>query len=652
MPRVSKKTRFGLAFKLSFLILLSTAAIFFSAFAYNYSVSRRIMLQNVEQNAGSLASATANHIEEILARIETLPTLAALVLENQSLDAVRLEALVRNVVQANPAIFGSTIAFEPQAFDPRSEFYCPYAMRTAKNIDVTYLGGEKYRYHNLDWYIIPKETKRAVWSEPYFDEGATNIAMATYSVPFYREINGERRFCGVVTVDIALDWLREIMDGVKIFDSGYAFILSENGNFICHPEAKYVLKESLFSLAEEKGIPAWREAGHAMLDGKKGFISIPGIHFGRQAWMYYSPLPSANWSVGVMFPDEELFRGTRKLAYMIAGIGLIGFGLLFLLVVLVAVRITGPLRALTSKAAEIAKGNLDTPLPFVRSKDEVGDLSHSFEDMRTALKEYICDLTATTAAKERIESELKIAHSIQMNFLPRSFPPFPDHLEFRVHAGLEPAKEVGGDLYDFFLLEGDHVFFTIGDVTDKGVPAALFMAVTKTLMKGIALQTIDPASVLGAVNNELCQGNDANLFVTVFCGCLNYKTGELRYSNAGHNPPVVVQPGGDVQWLDLPHGLVLGIMENSPYETRILQMQPGCRLIAYTDGVTEAMNRDDEMFSDERLFDWVRGRGLQSPTAIVTDLLAAVHEYAEGTPQSDDITVLVFEFTGECSSGS
>ncbi len=647
MPRASKKTRFGLAFKLSGVILWTTAAIFFSAFVNNYRLSQDIVLRNAENNVGSLAAATANHIEEILGRIETLPTLAAAVLEKEPLTADRVETLVRNIVQANPAVYASMIAFEPKAFDGESQYFCPHAVRSGKTVDIARLGGDNYQYHTLDWYLIPRETGRAMWSEPYFDEGGGNIAMAAYSVPFYRETNGERRFAGVVTVNVALDWLREFMESVHLFNSGYAFILSANGNFICHPNTGYVLHESIFSLAEERKLPEWREAGRAMLAGGDGMMPIQGIFLDRQSRMCYVPLPSAQWSLGIIFPDDELFLDTRNLAYITATIGFVGFCLLFLLVVFVALRITRPLRALSSKATEIAKGNLDIPLPVVRSRDEVGELSNSFENMRTALKEYISDLTETTAAKERIESELKIAHSIQMSFLPRAFPPFPDHLEFRLHAALEPAKEVGGDLYDFFLIENDRLFFTIGDVTDKGVPAALFMAVTKTLMKGIALQGPDPATVLAAVNNELCQGNDANLFVTVFCGCLNFKTGELRYSNAGHNPPIVVEPDGAVRWLEMPPGLVLGIVENSAYETRVLQMRPGCRIVTYTDGVTEAMNGTHELYSDERLFEWVRGAGLQSPRAIVTGILESVHAHAEGTPQSDDITVLAVEYVGD-----
>ena len=189
---------------------------------------------------------------------------------------------------------------------------------------------------------------------------------------------------------------------------------------------------------------------------------------------------------------------------------------------------------------EIATGNLDIELPALRSKDEVGRLADSFSHMKNSLKQYIKELTETTAAKERIESELKVAHDIQMSLLPKLFP---ERKEFDIYATLEPAREVGGDLYDFSLLEEDRLFFLVGDVSGKGVPAALFMAVAKTLLNRLAERCTDPSLVLTQVNKELCRENESSMFVTLFCGLLDFKTGDLLFSNAGHNPPLRSVPG-------------------------------------------------------------------------------------------------------------
>jgi len=272
--------------------------------------------------------------------------------------------------------------------------------------------------------------------------------------------------------------------------------------------------------------------------------------------------------------------------------------------------------------------------------------------MKAALKEYIANLAETTAAKERYESELKIARTIQMSFLPKNFPPFPENVEFDIYATLVSAKEVGGDLYDFFLLDEDHLFFSIGDVSGKGVPAALFMAAAKTLMKGTANREMTPAEVLSKVNHELCRENDSMMFVTVFCGILNFRTGEMRYSNAGHNPPLVLRPGRPPEWLPLPDGFLLGVREESVYETRQILLAPGDMLLLYTDGVTEAMNSDRLFYEERRLIRVAEGHGQESPEGLVREVLRSVRDFADSEPQSDDITMLALSFRGRAENPS
>lgn len=260
------------------------------------------------------------------------------------------------------------------------------------------------------------------------------------------------------------------------------------------------MRESIFSIAEANNDIDLRKIGREMIRGGKGFVTLKNHFAGQKSWMYYAPLPSLEWSIGVVFPEDRLFAGIGKLGVIIMAISGVGFLALLVVIITISGTITKPLRILADKAGEIARGNLEIEVPKLRSHDEVAALSNSFHEMKVALQEYICNLAETTAAKERIESELKIAHTIQMSFLPKHFPPFPEKEEFEIFATLEPAKEVGGNLYDFFLIDEEHLFFSIGDVSGKGVPAALFMAVTKTLMKGIASQAVFPSMALETVN--------------------------------------------------------------------------------------------------------------------------------------------------------
>ncbi len=355
--------------------------------------------------------------------------------------------------------------------------------------------------------------------------------------------------------------------------------------------------------------------------------------------------------VGADIYIDQVNRRLRQTLVLCITIGLAGFLAVFLISIFLSNRITNPIIQLAQQANQLGANNFVADETCTanlsriaeRRNDEVGNLASAFARMLQKLAKYIEDLKTTTAAKERIESELKIAHDIQMSFLPKVFP---ERKEFELFATLEPAKEVGGDLYDFCMLDDDHLFFYVGDVSDKGVPAALFMAVTMSLMKRTAQQDgINPAEILSRVNKDLAAENENLLFVTLFCAILNIRTGEVVYSNAGHNPPLMLRAGGNVEWLKLPEGLVLAVMSDSKYQTRSIAMEKGDMLILYTDGVTESMNPKRELFSETALARVVGECNGMSPGKIVGNIVKSVKKHAGTEPQSDDITILAVQLT-------
>ncbi len=639
--------RRGLALRLALFILASTTLIFLAAFGYSHYHTRRLVLKNVSAVAMDRAASVVLQIEIKLRSVEALPRVVSRYLENRTVTDELVLPLMHDMVAGSPEIFGAAAAFEPHAFAPDQRFYAPYFFRKGSaEATFTQLGNESYNYFLWDWYLIPKELNRPVWSEPYFDEGGGGTLMTTYSHPFYERSEEERMFRGVVTADVSLENLVADIATISLYETGYAFLISNRGAFLAHPDQTLIMRESIFSMAEARKLPELRTVGKTMIQGGSGFTAMTCPHTGRRSLLAYAPVTAAGWSVGVVIPEHELFADIRTLNRTVLTIAAAGLTLLLLVVVAISRSITRPLQHLVGATEEIAKGNLEVQLPEVRTGDEVQVLTRSVDEMRVALKEYIADIAETSRAKERIESELKIASAIQMNFLPKRFPPFPDQTAFDLYAALAPAREVGGDLYDFFMLDPGHLFFSVGDVSDKGVPAALFMAVTKTLMKGMAEQGSTPADVLGRVNAELCQNNETAMFVTLVCGILDMATGDLVYSNAGHNPPVLLRAGKRPEFLTLPPGLVLGVAEEAVFETRTIRLFPNDRLLLYTDGVTEAMDADDQLFSDERLLGETTGMAAETPRQMVERLMAAVHAYAGGTAQSDDITVLALHYRG------
>ena len=253
-------------------------------------------------------------------------------------------------------------------------------------------------------------------------------------------------------------------------------------------------------------------------------------------------------------------------------------------------------------------------------------------------------LTEAHVEKQRMEEALKLAHEIQMSILPKIFPPFPQRCEFDLYATIEPAREVGGDFYDFFLTADNHLCFAIGDVSGKGVPASLFMAVTKTLLRVIATRVRRPEAVLAELNNELYRNNETGMFVTIFYGVLNIRTGAVEYSNGGHNPLYVLSSQGAVVPVDNTGGMALGVLANVSYRAKRIQLRAGENLFLYTDGLTEAMDRAGNLFSERRLQECLQGVKEVAPAELIRGAVRVVKQFAAGAEQSDDITALAIQY--------
>ncbi|MFH0738812.1 MAG: SpoIIE family protein phosphatase [Candidatus Omnitrophota bacterium] len=632
----------SLTFKLILFFSGSSTLIFLLIVGSNYTFSKNMLRRNIEQNAQNLTLRTVNKIETVLASVKKIPENMAYFVQESNFDKERMVEMLRMIVSNNDEIRGAGIAFEPYAFDQKELYFAPYYYKEGGKLKLDYFGAADYRYFYEDWYQIPKELNAPAWSEPYFDE----IIMTTYSVPFYENIDGQRRLKGIICADISLEWLEKIVSSVKVLETGDAYLISRNGTIITHALKELIMNESLFSVAEARGDPQLREIARKMIKGESGFVPFTSIARNKKCWMYYAPVPSTGWALVVVFPEDEFLADIRRHNLVVGGLGLGGMLLLIIVIVLISRSITRPLRAMAKAAGAIGRGNLDIELPVVKSGDEIGKLAQAFAYMKISLKDYINKLTEATAAKERIESELKIAKEIQVSMLPRIFPPFPDRQEFDTFAMMEPAKEVGGDFYDFFLINDKRLCFLMGDVSGKGVPAALFMMITKILLKNEALQNTPVNELLYRVNNILALDNNTSMFATIFCAILDTQTGEVEFANAGHNPPLIYRKGGDFEFLAVDKSFVLGPMQNTKFSLSKTRLNPGDMFFLYTDGVTEAMNPKKEFFSENRLKQALSDLKEKDITEIIRMLKIQISEFARGEPQSDDITMLVLKYFG------
>jgi len=295
-------------------------------------------------------------------------------------------------------------------------------------------------------------------------------------------------------------------------------------------------------------------------------------------------------------------------------------------------------------AGAIGKGEFDTALPANRSQDEIGQLNQAISRMQRELKDYIINLQETTAAKEKIESELQIARDIQQGIIPKIFPPFPDRDNLDLYAVLDPARDVGGDLYDFFFIDKDHLCFTIGDVSGKGVPASLFMAITRTLIRARMATDTRVNEAMEAMNNELCLENDNAMFVTLFLGILNVETGGLSFCNAGHNYPLILKKDGSVNDLSQTHGPPLGAMREMDFGSSDLKLDSGDTILLYTDGVSEAIDLDEKQYSEQRILEKLSEYTGSDPKKITKGIIDDLNIFVGEAEQFDDITMLVINW--------
>lgn len=634
--------KLSISLRLTILILLSAGCILGAVVGYSYFAASRILKEELTSKAQYMALATASQIEGVTKAVEAAGEGMAVTVSTFPPSKAQAYQILKDTVARNQAIFGASIALASGTKDYEKLQEVPYVYHRSRSIAAVNLA-QSYDYSQQEWFKKPQELRHSVWSEPYFDRGGGNILMCTYSVPLFDQEDGIS-FQGVVTCDISLNWLSCLLASLSLGNGGYAFIVSSQGEFLAHPKTEMIMGDTILQIAQEKKDDNLKDLARNMVSGKSGFTPYTSMVTGKSGWIAYTPIPSTKWSLGVVFSREELMAKVFQLTRDLLFIGLLGFAFLLGIILFIAQSITRPLRQLDQASQYLAAGNMEIELPYIRGDDEVAHLSQSFNTMLGELKVYMEMLEMTAAEKERIASELRIAHSIQMSLVPKEFP---EGKDFEIYALLEPAREVGGDFYDFFLLDEENICLVIGDVSGKGIPAAIFMAVTRTFLKAFSRELKDPAVILERLNGEIAQENDSCMFVTLFCAVVNLSTGQCRYANGGHNIPYLISSDGQVTALPLVKGVPAGAMEGMTYTENTIQLHREDTLFLYTDGVTEAENSQGEFWGNPRLIKELANFHQEDCQSALKNLQETVHSFAQGAEQSDDITMLIFRFNSK-----
>ena len=497
MIRMKKILIRSFPLRLSLVILALVSLLFTLAFLGNSRSSRKYVMGESIERAQSALDNTILRINNVLQSVEvTIQNLSWLVTENLD-DPHSLYSITEHIIESNDFISGSAIAFEPNYYEELGYFYSPYSYRENGAIKSIQLGRNEYNYHYMDWYQIPKLLDSPYWSEPYYDEGGGNTIMTTYSYPIYDQLGN---MIAIFTADLSLEWFAEQVNSIKPYPNSYNIMIGRGGTFLVHKTKENILTETIFATARQTNDEEFIATAHKMVKGESGMGEFERQN--QRFCFFYAPIKSTGWSVAVACLHSDIFssvNNVRKYSYLL---GLVSLFLMTIVCFMVIRRLTRPLTRIADAALEIAQGNLSTELPSITTHDEMRTLHDSFADMQHSLLNYIDELKRSTANKERIESELRIARAIQLGMVPKIFPPFPEREDIDLYARISPAREVGGDLYDFFI-NNEKLYFIIGDVSGKGVPASLVMAVTCRLFRTIASYTDTPEGIVTALNDAL-----------------------------------------------------------------------------------------------------------------------------------------------------
>ena len=588
--RKTQKIRWtALGAKTSVAILITAALLMLALSAVQSYYARKEIRANLERNTELDLFIKAQKIKYSLEAVENA-------LQNHIDDIERslpypdsLFSVTRRIVEQNPDFDGCCIAMIPDYYPEKGRLFQPCSYRDGKTINTYLYDVEKYDYTQIAYFNFAVDNDTAYWSEPYRDPDDSSVILVTYNFPVH---DPSGRVVALLGVDLDAAWLGDVLNAHGLFPSSYNLLLSGKGRLICGPnpaEVKHQDVKDMVAMINDSTLNRYlSHTGKSTIlafvdkeDGEKGHVS------------YNSPKMIAPWQIATVNYDEEVFAPliqTRRRNIVLTLMGLL-------------------------------------ILAFIIHRS-----AQSIYKLRDA-----------NAEKQRIDSELMIAKNIQMNMLPETYPPFPDRNDLDIYGSLVPAKMVGGDLYDFFIRD-EKLYFCIGDVSGKSVPAALVMAVTHSLFLSISSHESHPARIMQGINESLCRGNESNMFVTFFIGVLDLPTGLLRYCNAGHNPPLTII-GELVEPLPAKANLPMGVIAEFDYMMQQTRVEPETMIVLYTDGLTEAKNMDRKQFGLEKTLKILEKCHDATATQLIQTLTKKVDAFVGEAEPSDDLTLLAIRYT-------
>ncbi|WP_225540700.1 SpoIIE family protein phosphatase [Xanthomonas sp. XNM01] len=615
---------------LNALLLLAVALAF-------YVSARALIVQNARTETWGLAEQAARSLEATVASVEVSGRTLAAAATSVGAEPATLRALLVASLAGDPDIAGAMVIVEPGMRPGDDDGFAWYIRRDGTRLIERSVLDLGYDHRTMPWFVRTLAAPRPWWSEPYANAATGGQSFTTYNLPLRLPgADPGAPAVGMVSLDVPVARLSAQIRGLG--GAGLQpMLFSPAGLAVVHPDPQAQMRLSLSEYLRTGGDRGLQPLLDALERRDPVEFHHPGAD-GHTLMTLAVPVGDSGWTFAASVAEARLLGRLNTVALWVAAVGLGALLLVLWLVRRYTGRLLHPIEALTDSAGHFARGDFDYPMARQARRDEVGVMAQAFDTARTSIKRQLGEIGAMAARQQKLESELSIAREIQQSMLPAGRAFETGHALVEAHALLEPATAVGGDFYQFGELEPGVLWFTVGDVSDKGVPAALFMARAVTVLETQARRHGSPERILAEAANGLSEGNEACMFATVLCGRLDVASGRLQLASAGHEPPLLLHADGHSEQLELDNGPPLGVEPGARYALYTGVLPAGATLIGYTDGVTEAFDVDHRAYGRHRL-GLVLSAGDGAAT-VCHKILRDVRGFAGNAPQSDDITIL------------
>lgn len=649
----------SVAMRTTCIILIVVSVIMITVGIWQMMYVRSVVAEETNRQASRSMLGAIGVMENRLSNVETAVNTAASYAHMFAPHETLCRTLLNRLIDASTDISAVTLLYEAYYFPEYGRYFAPTTVRNADgSIEEDEIGGPENDFCYLETdsnWVYTNKLDKGYWCLPYVDSMSTRRAMVTYSVPIHDETG---HTFAVLCADVALDWVQALVEKAKPYAFSKVFVVGRDSQYVCHPNTSWIQSVNIIEQARKQQDTSYVNMVDRMMKWQRGLDTMDisflmpdgdGKKNQTKSFVYYAPVENVQWSICFTIPENMIMQGPNHLTAIM-------FVLLIMLLVAISLSLfyiirsqLKPLVMLADKTREISHGNFNVSLPEFQSNDEISNLRNSFVEMQQSLSRYIEELQQTTASKASIESELHVASDIQMSMLPKIFPPYPDRNDIDIYGELTPAKSVGGDLFDFYIRD-EKLFFCIGDVSGKGVPASLVMAVTRAQFRTVSAHEAAPDKIITTINDAMADGNDSNMFVTLFVGALDLPSGRLRYCNAGHDAPYLVRYDETTQVSELPcdSNIPVGVMPGWKFSSQEAMIAPQTTIFLYTDGLTEAEDINHAQFGADRIIKHIMSAQTPnsiSPRAIISEMKEAVHAFVNDAEQSDDLTMLSVQYT-------